>query len=226
LKIYQAYYDQSQESQLSPSLIPLNTQKLQVPLLEYDIFRHLRPEGDFGMVSWKFARKTRLMDWEDKVRDKLKEYDAVIINPFPGIEAVSYNCWETHQSLKPFAGVDTDVFQRDMAFCSYIFAKRIWWDKYFAFMEERLKNTPNEAFTKSAGYGRNADLNCIPFLIERWLNYTLEGAYMWEYPVHHYILKFGNSDLYDLKQMKGKQGWHLRRTRFDLGTIAQQDDRS
>ena len=61
------------------------------------------------MVSWRFRQKTQLTDWEGRVRAQLRIHDAVIVNPFPGLDAVLRNCWDNHPKLMPFAQVDTSV---------------------------------------------------------------------------------------------------------------------
>jgi len=207
MKIFQAYYEDNQVQELLPNLIPLDTRNFNSRRFEFDIFKHLRPHGDFGVVSWKFKRKTNLKFWEEEVRELLKTWDAVIINPFPGIEAISYNCWQGHQSLIPAVNsiIDCNIFMDNMAFCSYIFAKKIWWDHYFNFIESKLNVL---SLNKSANYVRNSSYSMEPFVIERLLNYCTEGAYMWQYPKEHYIEKFGDDNLYHLKQLKkNKAEW-------------------
>ena len=145
MKIFQAYYQDDQRQELLPNLIPLDTRTFDCRRFEFDIFTHLRPHGDFGVVSWKFKRKTNLKFWEEEVRDRLKTQDAVIINPFPGIEAMSYNCWQSHPTLIPAVNsvVDCSVFMDNMAFCSYIFAKS---DYFLAYVNN---------FNHYVGYYRN-----------------------------------------------------------------------
>lgn len=225
MKIYQAFYDDSQKREMFDTLTPLDTRGLNIPLLEYDIFRHLRHEGDFGVVSWKFLRKTWLINWEYLAREKLKEYDAVIINPFPGISAISYNCWDSHQPLKRLTKVDTEMPMHKMAFCSYILAKKPWWDKYFDFIDSQLADLHPDALNKS-GYWRNSEITNVPFLIERWLNYCLDGAYVWEYPKEHFVWKFGDDRLYNLQAIKFTPEWYTERDRIDFTKIASLDDRN
>jgi len=223
VKIYQAFYADEHKREMFDTLIPLDTRGLKIPLLEYDIFRHLRDQGDFGVVSWKFCRKTWLEEWEEEAREHLKTWDAVVINPFPGVQALSYNCWDSHPKLKNWANVDTNIPMWEMAFCSYILAKKPWWDKYFDFIDNQLKNLHSDA-TKEVGYWRNRELSAVPFLIERWLNYTLEGAYLWRYPREHYELKFGNDELYNLQQIKYTPQWYERRKQINFLDIGKKDD--
>lgn len=223
MKIYQTYYKEEHKKELIPNLIHTDTRGWDIPLLEYDIFRKLRPEGDFGMVSWAFTRKSWLEDWEDTAREKLKEYDAVIINPFPAVSAMSYTPWDSHPKIKKWAQVDTDIPMLDMAFCSYIIAKKCWWDKYFEFMEQRLANIHKDAL-KVEGYWRNNNLNSLPFLIERWLNYTLDGAWIWEYDEAHHNLKFGHTDFYKMKNCKFTPEWKLLRDKHDFLDVCHKDD--
>jgi hypothetical protein len=230
MKIFQAYYQDNQQQELLPNLIPLDTRTFDCRRFEFDIFKHLRPHGDFGVVSWKFKRKTNLKFWEEEVRDRLKTWDAVIINPFPGIEAMSYNCWQSHPTLVPAVNsvVDCDVFMDNMAFCSFIFAKKNWWDYYFDFIESRLNVL---LLDQSANYVRNSSYTMEPFVIERLLNYCTQGAYMWQYPREHYIEKFGDDSLYKLKQLKKDQAaWEkiaisYRKDPSKFWKIAALDDR-
>ena len=222
--IFQTYYADDHKQHLLPNTSHLDTRGLNIPWLEYDLFKILRPEGDFGMVSWKFARKTQLADWEDRVREKLKTHDAVIINPFPAISAVSYNCWQTHPSLVRVAQdlVDVDVFQEDMAFCSYIFAKKGWWDRYFEFMEKHLQDS---RLNQSGKYSRNGSIPMAPFIIERLLNYCLEGAYLWEYDREHHMKKFGTDEYYNLRKLKTDfNAWAEKAKHYDIFKVASIDD--
>lgn len=223
MKIFQTYYAPEHEEHLVKGLHHINTQSVAKHKLEYDIFKALRNEGDFGVVSWKFSKKTALTDWQDRVHEKLKHHDAVIINPFPAIEALVWNCWENHPLLIPLAGVDTEVMQKDIAFCSYIFAKKRWWNAYFAFIDARL-NTLHPAALKPAGYFRNTMLSSVPFLIERWLNYCLNDAYMWEYDKEHFQRKYGHADWFGLKEHKGTLSWLLERGRYNFPMVAALDD--
>jgi hypothetical protein len=223
VKIFQTYYAPQHEPHLIEGLIPLNTSHVTKDRLEYDIFKELRSEGDFGVVSWKFGKKTCLVDWQDRVHEKLKSHDAVIINPFPAIEALVWNCWENQPNLIPMAGVDTDVMQKDVAFCSYIVAKRNWWDAYFSFVDGQLTNLHPDAF-KPAGYFRAPWLNSVPFLIERWLNHCLNGSYMWEYDSNHFQRKYGDASLCGLKEKKGTEQWVVEKSRFHFPRIASLDD--
>ena len=223
MKIYQAFYADEHKREMFDTCIPLDTRGLNVPLLEYDIFRHLRHEGDFGVISWKFLRKTWLEEWEEEAREHLKTWDAVVINPFPGISALSKNCWDSHPKIKKWSAVDTDLPMREIAFCSYILAKKPWWDKYFDFIDNKLKHIHPDALKKE-GYWRNDNLNSVPFLIERWLNYTLDGAYVWQYPREHYELKFGDDELYNMQQIKFSPEWWKRKQEIDLLKICKKDD--
>lgn len=223
MKIFQTYYADQHLPELVPGCIHIDTRGWDIPRLEFDIFQKLRHEGDFGMVSWAFTRKTLLEDWQDTVHDKLKVYDAVIINPFPAIAAASVNCWDSHPKLKKWAQVDTAIEMRDMAFCSYIMAKRPWWDKYFDFIEKRLKHLHPDALKKE-GYWRNNDLNAVPFLIERWLNYVLDGAYLWEYDEPHHWLKYGHTDYLELRNIKFTHEWWNRKQLLDFLKICNSDD--
>jgi len=223
MKIFQAYYHDSHTKELIPNLIHLDTRKFNCSTLEYDIFKHLRSNGDFGVISWKFKKKTHLENWEEQTREFLKTWDAVIINPFPGVEAVSYNCWQSHPSLIPYVynEIDCLIFMEKMAFCSYIFAKKTWWDKYFDFIEFKLKSLN---LNRLAGYSRNPNLSMKPFVIERLLNYCTEGAYMWEYPKEHYVKKFGDDKLFELKQYKSMQNvWEEKVKAFDFWKIVNLD---
>lgn len=223
MKFFQAYYDDNHSKELLPNLIHLDTRKLGQNILEYDIFKHLRPNGDFGVVSWKFKKKTHLEHWEEQTRELLKTWDAVIINPFPGVAAVSYNCWQSHPSLIPYIWdqVDCTVFQQYMTFCSYIFAKKTWWDQYFDFIDSKIKHMN---LTRLAGYSRNPNLNMKPFVIERLLNYCLDGAYLWQYPKQHYIQKFGNDKLYNLQQAKASPLlWEQQVKEFDFWQVVNMD---
>ena len=224
MKIYQAYYADEQKQHLLPNCIPVDTRGWDIPLLEYDIFRRLRPEGDFGVVSWKFKHKTMLDEWEDTAREKLKEYDAVIINPFPAISAISYNCWDTHPVIKKYTSVDIEIPMREMAFCSYILAKQNWWDKYFQFIDSHLQKLTPEA-SISAGYCRNQSLTAAPFLIERWLNYTLDGAWIWEYDEAHHRKKFNHTVFHKLQNIKFTDEWNRIRNKFHFWQVCSQDDK-
>ena len=222
MKIFQAYYDERHVKRLIPGLIPINTAAIAGDLLEYNIFKALRHEGDFGVVSWRFRQKTQLTDWEGRVRAQLRTHDAVIVNPFPGLDAVLRTCWDNHPKLMPFAQVDTSVFQPDIAFCSYIFAKRRWWDQYFAFIDDKLARLDPAAWTLGE-LSRDRRISHVPFLIERWLNHTLNGAWMWRYDRPHFEKKFGSADLWDLKQIKGTPEWETRRQAFNMDRIALQE---
>lgn len=219
MKIFQTYYDEPQRQKLIPGLIHINTAGIAGDLLEYNIFKALRHEGDFGVISWRFRHKTMLKKWEGRVREQLRTHDAVVINPYPGFDAVLYNCWENHPALIPFASVDTTVFQPDVAFCSYIFAKRRWWDKYFAFVDAQLSLLRPDALVPSERH-RGRMLSAAPFLIERWLNYTLEGAWLWPYDKAHFEKKYGSADLWALKQIKGTPEWETRRHAYSMRTMA------
>lgn len=224
MKIFQTYYSDDQKPHLIDGLNHINVSSIVKDKLEYDVFKHLRPEGDFGVISWKFQKKTLLTDWQDKVHEKLKTHDAVIINPFPAIESLVWNCWENHPTLLPFANVDSEAMQKHAVFCSYIFAKKAWWDEYFAFMDAQIAKIPKEVYTLSAGYFRNKDISCVPFLIERWLNYCLNGAYLWEYDKEHFRKKYGLTDFFGLKERKGTLFWILQKSRFNFNNVASLDD--
>jgi len=223
LKIFQSYYRDDQKAHLLPNTTHLDTRKIECPRLEYDIFKHLRPEGDFGLISWKFYRKSKLDEWEDQARELLRHYDAVIINPFPAISAVSYNCWQSHPRLIKVAQdmVDTDEFQVDMAFCSYILGKKGWWDRYFEFMEKHLDHP---GLNQDAGYSRG-NFPMTPFVVERLLNYTLEGAYIWQYPEEHHLKKFGTTEFHELREIKPDfNAWAERAKTYDLVEVCRRDD--
>jgi hypothetical protein len=219
MKIFQAYYREEQRAKCLPGLVHIDTSSIAGDLLEYDIFKALRHEGDFGVISWRFRQKTQLTKWQDRVHEQLKLHDAVIINPFPGLDAISWNCWDSHPGLMPYAQVDTTVFQRDIAFCSYIFAKRRWWDRYFTFMDERLRGLDTRALALGES-SRDKKISHVPFLIERWLNYTLDGAWLWQYPREHYEKKFGSAELWELKQSKGTREWEERRRHVSMEDVA------
>ena len=223
MKIYQTYYAEHHRHELVPGLEHLDTRGWDIPLLEYSIFQKLRPQGNFGVVSWAFTRKTFLEDWQDTVHDKLLDYDAVIINPFPAIAAVSVNCWDSHPKLKKFTIVDTQAPMYRMAFCSYIIAKKCWWDKYFGFIDRMLQSIHPDALKKE-GYWRNNNLNALPFLIERWLNYTLDGAWLWEYDIPHHHLKYGHDEFYKLQQDKFSPNWWEKRQNYDFIAVCKADD--
>jgi hypothetical protein len=217
MKIFQAYYQDDQKKELSSDLIHLDTRKFNAntPLLEYDIFQRLREHGDFGLVSWKFKIKSNIDFPKEQVHELLKTWDAVIINPFSGIEAVSYNCWQSHVSLIPTVAdvVDCQQYMDDIAFCSFIIAKKSWWDKYFTFMDSKLKTLHLD---QSAHYSMNSNLSMKPFVIERFLNYCTEGAYLWQYSKQNYIDKFGNDNFYKLKQLKkNKKEWQDKVKKYD-----------
>lgn len=222
MRIFQTYYREEQRAHCLAGLIHIDTSHVAGDLLEYNIFKALRHEGDFGVISWRFCEKTQLTNWEDRVREQLKVYDAVAINPFPGVDAISWNCWDSHPRLIPYAQVDTDVFQRDIAFCSYVFGKRRWWDRYFDFIEERLRRLDGRALTLHEPW-RGKQVNCVPFLVERWLNYTIDGAWLWQYPREHYERKFGSATLWELKQCKGSREWDERRRAFRMGDVVRMD---
>lgn len=223
MKIFQTHYAPQHSLHLIKGLIHLNTSHVSKERLEYDIFKELRSEGDFGVVSWKFGKKTCLVDWQDQVHEKIKIYDAVIINPFPAIEALVWNCWENQPNLIPMARVNTNLMQKDVAFCSYIFAKKNWWNAYFDFIDKQLANLHPDAL-KPAGYFRNSKLTSVPFLIERWLNYCLNEAYMWEYNRSHFERKYGDGSLFGLKDKKGTEEWALKKSQLDFSRIASLDD--
>jgi len=217
MKIFQAYYQDEQKKELSSDLIHLDTRKFNTntPLLEYDIFQRLRAHGDFGLVSWKFKIKSNIEFPKEEVYELLKTWDAVIINPFNGVEAVSYNCWQSHLNLIPAVAdvVDCQQYMDDMAFCSFVIAKKYWWDKYFAFIDSKLKTLHLD---QPAQYSANLNLSMKPFVIERLLNYCTEGAYLWQYSKQNYIDKFGNADFYELKQLKkNKTQWQNKVKKYD-----------
>ena len=220
--MFQAYYREEQRAKCLPGLIHIDTSRIAGDLLEYNIFKALRHEGDFGVVSWRFRQKTQLTKWQDRVREEVKVHDAVVINPYPGLDAISWNCWDCHPGIVPFAQVDTTVFQRDVAFCSYIFAKRRWWDRYFAFIDERLSRLDTSVFALDESH-RGTKMSPVPFLIERWLNYTLHDAWLWPYPRKHYEKKFGSAALWELKQCKGSREWDARRRRFTTDEVARME---
>jgi hypothetical protein len=221
MKIFQAYYQDEQKKELSSNLIHLDTRKFNshTPLLEYDIFQRLREHGDFGLVSWKFKIKSNIEFPMDEVTELLKTWEAVIINPFSGIESVSYNCWQSHLALIPAVKdvVDCQQYMDDIAFCSFIIAKKSWWDKYFTFIDSKLKSLHLD---QSSGYFFNPNMSMRPFVIERFLNYCTEGAHLWQYSKQNYIDKFGNSEFYELKQLKkNKLQWQNKVKKYDFNRI-------
>ena len=101
----------------------------------------------------------------------------------------------------------------DIAFCSFIIAKKSWWDKYFTFMDYKLKTLHLD---QPAGYSMNSNFSMKPFVIERFLNYCTEGAHLWQYSKQNYIDKFGNDKFYKLKQLKkNKKEWQDRVKKYD-----------
>lgn len=228
MKIYQTFYEDAHKKFLIDGITSLDTRGMHIPRLEYDIFKQLRSVGDFGVISWKFKTKCVITStWMERVQDVLSHHRAVIINPFMGIEAVSHNCWDTHPSLKPIASkiVDCSVYMNDMAFCSYIFAKKDWWDNYFDFIDKKLDCLPTTLLEKSAGYVRNHDLNMYPFIIERLLNYCFEEAYLWKYDKENYITKFGDEALYNLKQLKAQPMlWKKEAVKYNIWEVARIDE--
>jgi hypothetical protein len=107
----------------------------------------------------------------------------------------------------------------NMAFCSFIIAKKSWWDRYFSFIDSKLKTLHLD---QPARYSANMNLNMKPFVIERLLNYCTEGAYLWQYSKQNYIDKFGNADFYELKQLKkNKTQWQnkVKKYEFDYNRI-------
>ena len=117
--------------------------------------------------------------------------------------------------------VDTDEFQVDMAFCSYILGKKDWWDRYFEFMEKHLDHP---GLNQDAGYSRG-NFQMTPFVVERLLNYTLEGAYIWQYPEEHHLKKFGTTEFHELREIKPDfNAWAEKAKTYDLVEVCRRDD--
>ena len=117
--------------------------------------------------------------------------------------------------------VDTDAFQVDMAFCSYILGKKDWWDRYFEFMEPHLKHP---GLNEDAGYSRG-NFSMTPFVVERLLNYCLEGAYIWQYSEDHHMKKFGTTEFHELREIKPDFEVWSSKNKYDLVDICRLDDR-
>jgi len=226
LKIYQAYHQDFHKKHLLPNTEHLDVRAFPTPRREYDIFEKLRPEGDFGVISWKFTDKTWLDEWEETAREKLKTHDCVMINPFPAVSAVSHNCWQSHPSLIDTAKdlVDVDQFQEKIAFCLYILAKKDWWTRFFEFVEPMLKHPGMQA---PSGYARGADIPQVGFIVERVVNYMLDGVYIWEYPVDHHLRKYGTTEFLLLDKVKHDfDTWSQIAGRYNINHVAALDDRT
>jgi hypothetical protein len=221
MKIFQAYYADEQQTHLLPNTIPLNTLHINKGKQEYDIFKYLRSEGDFGCISWKFKRKAQIEHWEEKVRDKLQTWDAVIINPFPAVSAANLNCWQHYNDLKEVVKdyLDVNEFQKNIAFCSYIFAKKDWWDRYFVFMEKFI-DLPKMADPFS--YISNPKATKAPFVIERLVNYLPEGTYFWEHDLGYHVKKYGTDKFLQLQNARYSfSSWNNKFSEFTLDNLSQ-----
>lgn len=220
MKIFQAYYRDEQQKHLLPNTIPLNTSSINKGRQEYDIFEYLRSEGDFGCISWKFKHKTQLEHWEEKVQDKLKTWDAVIINPFPAVSSVNRNCWQHYDNLKEVVTdhLDVNEFQKNIAFCSYIFAKKDWWDRYFVFMREFI-DLPK--MSDPYNYIDNPKATKAPFVIERLVNYLTEGTYFWEHDLDYHLKKYGTDKFLQLQNARCSfSSWDKKFSEFTLDHLS------
>ena len=226
MKIYQAYHQDAHKEYLLPNTIPLDVRAFPTPMREYDIFKKLRSDGDFGVISWKFLGKTWLHEWEDEAREHLKHHEAVMINPFPALSAVSYNCWASHPSLIETAKdlVDVHQFQKQIAFCLYILGKKSWWDRFFNFIDPMLTHP---GFMKPSGYSRGPEIPQAGFLIERLVNYILDDVYVWQYSKQHHLDKYGTDAFIKLNALKNNPNDWMKIARFyNLNAVARIDDQT
>lgn len=199
IKIYQAYFDNSQLAHLDPEFVPLdNTENLQSDLREYPIFRKCRERAIqdnadvWGYMSWKWKHKLPNLN-ASNIINRIADnpgYDVYFFNYTK--TTFYYNVWE-HGSIfhkhileimtEAFSlmGVDTDILYQPMTnevsfFALYCAGNARWWNGLIDFTTRFLNVIPllsprvRELYETSADYANDTKLNYFPFIHERLLS--------------------------------------------------------
>ena len=106
--IYQNYYLPEQKAYLDEQLIPYDGTKNHPLYYEMGPTIELYKSGQYqaaeyvGMVSWKFARKTKISGKQfiDFIQCN-PGYDVYLINPFPKLRYFYFNVWEQEEVCYP-----------------------------------------------------------------------------------------------------------------------------
>lgn len=156
LKIYQAYYDDSQIPFLESEFYPFdNTQNAVPGLREYPLLKKLFKENKdtdlyWGLVSWKWKEKTNLDAKEFKtwILDN-PGYDVYHFDPHLEVAATCNNLWSQDgytdfaNKLFPKIGINTrceNVVYRaeDFATCNYFIGNSKFWKEWFLYVDDIL----------------------------------------------------------------------------------------
>lgn len=244
MKIYQSFIGNYQRKFISPLCTPLDaSNNVEKNHREYELLKNIYKNNDhkkepWGLISWKFQHKslTSMAEWFDFAQKKLDEgYDCVFINPMIGNEALYLNVWEQgihcgHTGMDEifkFLNVDigqkfsTPMDKEIFALCNYFVGNDIFWQKYFAFVEDVLARLDREASQKtkvgmiyesSASYARDNHVTMQPFVIERLFSNFIEqdkivAVAAFNYSTEQYQKKFGDqlgNFLYELSVLKSQ----------------------
>lgn len=164
IEIHQVYYDNITKKHLSPLFIPFDNSLSKTNEYEYGVMREVYNQSwdgttHKGVVSWKFEDKIKkcktaknftTKTFCDKVSLHAKDYDVIIINPFPFLENI--NVWkqgeEHHKGIlkhlkniqkKENIGKDWHIInfnRKTLCYCNYFVANKKFWDLYMSYAEK------------------------------------------------------------------------------------------
>jgi hypothetical protein len=200
IRVYQIYYKDSQRAQMAPEAIPLeNTEGVYPHYYEYDVFmkaytKGLTLGGYTGILSWKFAQKTKvpLSQWLEEIK-KNPGYDVYLINPNP--EQLAFNnVWEQGDYFHPHLIRETQKIldklgyniplkklvhdARTTSYCNYWIGSENFWNRYISFiaplynyMTQSLTPAEKKFFYQKADFKKLAPY--FPYVFERMISTLL-----------------------------------------------------
>lgn len=158
LKIYQAYYDNSQLSHLDSDFIPFDNTDNQTPhLREYPMWKklyeqHKDTDNFWGLMSWRWHEKTKIAGYQFKqFIEANKGYDCYHFDPFSHLYKEHRNLWtqgeQWHSGMLKYAnklfpqiGIkeraeDLQYDREDFGTCNYYVANNKYWSSLLEFMD-------------------------------------------------------------------------------------------
>lgn len=162
LLIYQAYYDNSQLSNLDPAFIPFDNTANDAPhLREFPMWKklfekHKDTDAFWGLMSWRWYDKTKIVGQQFKeFIEKNEGFDCYHFDPFPDLHRQFKNLWVQgdiwHSGMlnyanRLFSKLDIKVRAEDLQYgredfgtCNYYVANSDYWKNLLMFMDHCLE---------------------------------------------------------------------------------------